>query len=81
MDHYLYAINPNGKLKWKFETGGSVHSSPAIGQDGTIYVGSNDHYLYAINPNGKLKWKFETGGSVHSSPAIGQDGTIYVGSN
>jgi hypothetical protein len=69
-----------GTLKWKFETGGLVISSPAIGSDGTVYVGSNDSYLYAINPDGTLKWKFETEGSVESSPAIGSDGTVYVGS-
>ena len=28
-----------GTLKWKFPAGGSVKSSPAIGSDGTIYVG------------------------------------------
>ncbi|MCP4694200.1 MAG: PQQ-binding-like beta-propeller repeat protein, partial [Desulfobacterales bacterium] len=36
------------ELKWRFETGGAVSSSPAIGGDGTIYVGSQDHHLYAI---------------------------------
>ena len=78
---HLYAVNSDGYLKWKFKTGEHVRSSPAIAQDGTIYVGSDDFYLYAINPNGYLKWKFKTWGSVWSSPAIAQDGTIYVGSN
>ncbi|KLO24249.1 hypothetical protein X275_00765 [Marinitoga sp. 1197] len=67
-------------LKWKFKTNGSVYSSPAIGADGTIYVGSYDNYIYAINPDGSLKWKFETEALISSSPAIGADGTIYVGS-
>ena len=69
-----------GTRKWVFETGGSVVSSPAIGSDGTIYVGSNDGNLYAINAHGILKWKFLTGGAVHSRPAIGTDGTIFIGS-
>ena len=78
-DSYLYAINSDGTIKWKFQTGSTIkYSTPAIGSDGTIYVGSNDHYLYAINSNGTLKWKLQTGGYV-SSPAIGTDGTIYVG--
>jgi len=34
--------------KWEFTTGGLVSSSPAIGSDGTIYVGSDDNKLYAI---------------------------------
>ena len=56
-------------------------SSPAIGSDGTVYVGSYDKKLYAINPKSGVKlWEFETGNSVNSSPAIGPDGTVYVGS-
>ncbi len=78
----LYAINPDGGQKWKFTTGGPVDSSPAIGTDGTIYVGSNDDNVYAINPDGNRKWKFTTatGAFVFSSPAVGADGTIYIGS-
>ena len=34
--------------KWAFKTGDGVDSSPAIGNDGTIYVGSLDKNLYAI---------------------------------
>lgn len=67
-------------LKWKYSTGGFVDTSPAIGSDGTIYVGSMDNNLYALNPNGVRKWSFKTGNSILSSPAIGSDGTIYFGS-
>ncbi|MGC8832248.1 MAG: PQQ-binding-like beta-propeller repeat protein [Thermoproteota archaeon] len=34
--------------KWRYRTGFWIESSPAIGSDGTIYVGSFDGYLYAI---------------------------------
>ena len=53
-------------------------SSPAIGSDDTVYVGSDDHKLYAINPDGTQKWEFGTGSL---SPAIGADGTVYVGAH
>jgi len=76
----LFALNPNGTLKWSFLTGGGICSTPAIGVDGAIYFGSNDSRLYALNPNGTLKWSFLTGDRVYSSPAIGADGTIYFGS-
>jgi hypothetical protein len=69
-----------GDVIWEFETGDMVQSSPAIGSDATIYVGSYDNKLYAINPDGSKKWAFETGNYVLPSPAIGSDGTIYVGS-
>ena len=56
-------------------------SSPAIGSDGTVYVGSRTNKLYAINGKSGVKlWEFETGDIVDSSPAIGSDGTVYVGS-
>jgi len=68
-------------VKWSFTTGDAVYSSPAIGADGTIYVGSNDYNLYALNADGSKKWAFlTTGGLWWSSPAIAADGTIYVGS-
>jgi len=69
-----------GTQKWAFPTGSVVSSSPAIDEDGTIYVGSDN--LYAIHPDGSQKWAFGTTSGISlSSPAIGTDGTIYVGSN
>jgi outer membrane protein assembly factor BamB len=75
----LYALNPNGTLKWSYSTNGDIYSSPAIGYEGTIYFGSYDNYLYALNPDGSLKWRYDAGTDVYTSPAIGQDGTIYFG--
>jgi len=58
-----------------------VTSSPAIGYDGTVYVGSNDFGVYAVDgKTGALKWSYATSGTVGSSPAIGSNGTVYVGS-
>ena len=75
------AIISAGTKLWEFDTGHVVASSPAIGSDGTVYVGSFNKKLYAINGKTGVKlWEFETGNTVNSSPAIGSDGTIYVGS-
>nr|6TJB_A Chain A, Cake2 [synthetic construct]6TJB_B Chain B, Cake2 [synthetic construct]6TJB_C Chain C, Cake2 [synthetic construct]6TJB_D Chain D, Cake2 [synthetic construct]6TJB_E Chain E, Cake2 [synthetic construct] len=71
----------DGTEKWRFKTGKAIEASPVIGEDGTIYVGSNDGHLYAINPDGTEKWRFKTGKAIEASPVIGEDGTIYVGSN
>jgi outer membrane protein assembly factor BamB len=70
-----------GTKKWEFQTGNWIPSSPAIGADGTVYVGSFDSKLYAINPDGTKKWEFVTKNYIYSSsPAIGTDGTVYIGS-
>ena len=68
-----------GVLQWSVQTSSAVTSSPCIGPDGTIYVGSEDSYLYAICSTGTVKWKYQTGSAIGSSPAIGSDGTVFVG--
>ena len=69
-----------------------VDASPAIADDGTIYVGTDqygasgvtpqpaDTSFWAVNSDGTRKWAFYIGDGVESSPAIGHDGTIYFGS-
>lgn len=68
------------RLKWRYATKGSITSSPAIGKDGTIFVGSDDNSLYALHANGTLKWEYQIGSHIWSSPAIDKDGVIYFGS-
>ena len=47
------------RFLWEFETGGSVDFSPAIGSDGTVYVGSRDNKLYALSGKSGVKlWEF-----------------------
>jgi outer membrane protein assembly factor BamB len=72
--------NNSGGVKWFFQTDFSVHSSPAIDKNGTIYIGCVDGRVYALNPDGAKKWSMSTNDVVTSSPAIAEDGTIYVGS-
>jgi outer membrane protein assembly factor BamB len=63
-------------LKWKFQSGGPVLSSPVL-SNGTLFIGSADHKLYALRAaDGKLQWKFETAGRVSSTPAVA-DGVVY----
>lgn len=85
-----YEIGKDKKeLLWKYKTGSSIESSPAIGADGTVYVGSHDGFFYAFNKNGSVKWKvkltepsydarWNTSKAIMASPAIAKDGTIYI---
>lgn len=80
----LYALYPNGTLKWQFRTNGWSESCPAIDENGIIYLGTSigdPNYFYAIYPNGTMKWRYWIGGStdILSSPIIGFNGTIYFG--
>jgi inhibitor of cysteine peptidase len=79
----LLAYNPDGEGNWVFATDGKVDSSPVIGGDGIVYVGSDDGFFYAVDPNCACAiWLYETGGCIKSSAAIDNDSyrTIYVGS-
>ena len=51
-DEAANELNAGNKL-WEFETVHAVFSSPAIGSDGTVYVGSQDNKLYAIKTASK----------------------------
>ncbi|MCD6309319.1 MAG: PQQ-binding-like beta-propeller repeat protein, partial [Candidatus Eremiobacteraeota bacterium] len=68
------------KLAGMVKTGYEIMSSPAIGENGTVYFGSGDCNLYAISPAGEILWKFGTENPVLSSPAITRE-HIYFGSD
>jgi outer membrane protein assembly factor BamB len=78
----LYAVSPDGNVRWRFRGGAPfMLSTPAVDDDGTAYVGSIDDRLYAVAPDGRMRWEHRAGGDISSSPVIGDDGTIYFGSD
>jgi hypothetical protein len=81
-DGYLYGLNPDGALRWRYNAGSAINSPPVINPDGTIYVRSGNGILHSVNgvKNGTLNWFYSTGSTV-STPAIGADGTVYVGTD
>lgn len=57
----IKAIKPNGDVKWSFKTDGPILSSPVLGPNGNIYIGSDDKIFYAINKKGDEVWRFKSG--------------------
>jgi len=81
---HLYAVYPNGTIKWENDDWLEIFSAPAIDENDVIYVGTiwaMPNYLYAFyTSNGTLKWKYKIGNDdILSSPAIASDGTVYFG--
>jgi len=74
---YLYALNSNGQLIWKYPIYNS--SEPVIASDSTIYI-ADSYYLYALTPNGEKIWQSEqlSNGNWVRSPVIDSDGDIYT---
>jgi len=85
----LSALDPNdGHTLWSCDLGVNDHvlASPAIGADGRIIVAANPGIVYAVSPTGEILWSFDTASigytcTLRSSPAIDEDGTIYLGTN
>lgn len=79
--HRVFALNVWGAFVWSYATGDVVMSSPSLGTDGRVYVGSRDNRFYALTTTGTLAWSYATGKPIESSPAIGSGGGIYFGSD
>jgi outer membrane protein assembly factor BamB len=59
-----------GGVKWRFQTGDAVRSTPAVTAT-RVFVGSGNGSLYALDrATGRLVWAFAAGSPVHSSPAV-----------
>lgn len=78
-DGVLYALDQNGDLMWKFETGHYIWAQPQIAGD-VIYISSMDHSVYAISKEGEEIWSKEMTGAVVAPPLISEDdSTLYIG--
>jgi outer membrane protein assembly factor BamB len=65
----------------RWHTGNGVFSTPVIGADETVYVGSADKHFYALDPlSGKERWRFATRECIDSAGCIAADGTVYFAS-
>jgi len=81
---YLGPQNNTTKWNHTFNELELISSSPIIGPDGTIYLGTNyqNGILYAFNNNGIVKWNYTINDGIlnriTSTPAVASDGTIYL---
>src|SRR5579864_638929 len=76
-----FAQLPGSEL-WEFSAGLNPSTTPAIGQDGTIYFPASSFSpihgskFFALTPAGAQKWELDVPGTIPGSPAIGSDGTV-----
>lgn len=76
----FYSLDPHGRLRWIYQTGGSVYATAVAFKD-NIYVASLDSHLYCLDRQGRLRWKLYTGDELYTPPAIAADGTLYLGTD
>jgi outer membrane protein assembly factor BamB len=75
----LYALGPDGSKRWQIEGPGEFDSAPAIGPDGTAYIGDEARRFLAIDAAGQQRFSFISGGPVRAAPALRADGSVVFG--
>jgi outer membrane protein assembly factor BamB len=70
-------ISADGRLVWSIYVG-SVVSSPAVGEDGTIYFGSGDRNVWAVTDGGMTRWRYTTPMPVVASAHCTSE-AVYIG--
>ncbi len=79
-DKNFYALDLEGKEKWRFSTNGTIQSY-ALTREGRVYFGSGDRNLYCLDSEtGGLVWKFQADGHIGGSP-VWHNGRVYFGSS
>jgi outer membrane protein assembly factor BamB len=74
---YLYALDNGGRTLWAAETG-NQQSSPALGDNDRVYIGSDRGVVYAANRRGgQIAWRFTAGNTILTRPAVG-GGRVYA---
>ncbi len=77
-DGIVYALTPDGGLRWVQKVIWFPYVPPSTGPDGALYVGSIDR-IYRISPSGQIDWQFEDPDAqgLHATPTVGPDGRLY----
>jgi outer membrane protein assembly factor BamB len=65
-------------IRWKLDAGSPIPAAPAVGPDGTVYVGTADGYLFGVGPEGVLAWSYTLEGAVVWAPVVEASGRLYV---
>ena len=75
--YHQNGVASNAVIKWKFNAGGSIKSSPVVVDD-VVYFGADDGFYAIDSVSGTQKWKISISEGVQSSPCI-VDGIVYFG--
>ncbi|MFA6109202.1 MAG: PQQ-binding-like beta-propeller repeat protein [Candidatus Latescibacterota bacterium] len=77
-DSMLYAVSPEGVLRWRFRGPSDIHGL-GVGPDGTLCVLGRDA-VYGVDPAGRLQWQWASDQPLGWAVAIDGNGSIYFAS-
>lgn len=78
-DGALYALTPEGKLRWRFDADSALYGSPVL-FDGRVVFGTAAGEVISLDGDtGKVIWRSEAPEyAIERAPCVGADG-VYVG--
>jgi len=76
LDERVFALYPDGSLRYEAQFDGKILARPALSSDGSLYVGTDSDELYALNPDGSIRFTFDPNtGAFITSPLLSADGS------
>jgi outer membrane protein assembly factor BamB len=88
----LYLVGPSGQIlaqkadsgqtEWQRSLPTAFSASPALGSDGSLYLGGANGTFYALNPDGIIRWSFtpdEPNSFRLGGVALDENGILYTG--
>lgn len=75
---HIYAVNPDGTLRWVVSPAGGVSGCLGMLPNGSVVVGG-DGGVQALSPiDGSTLWTFPIQTPLLAGPSVGPDGNIYA---
>lgn len=74
----IYAINPDGTLKWHYPSTAAVQTSPIVDNRGYIHFVDAEATYYVLTAEGELFSSLSLGDACASSPVMDANGNLYV---
>ncbi len=80
LESKLIKLSASGSFLWEKPLGSTTNSSPTIGSNGDIYIGTSEPKVICYSEAGDFRWEFvpDSSRSINSPPIIGNNGTVYV---
>lgn len=81
----IYALLPDGTLKWQYVIDSPLVEAPAIGSDGSLFIAlagseADQNVVLALNPDGSVKWEYsEAYMTPQTALALDAAGVLYGG--
>jgi outer membrane protein assembly factor BamB len=73
----LWAVGPNGRVRWSFQASGGSPLTPAVGRDGSVYLAAGG-ILFALDYRGGERWRYRLRAEAEEGPVLGPDDTLYL---